>query len=164
MTAAWRGVFPAVTTKMNKKGEVDLEATQRSVARLLESRVSGVIVLPMLGENAALSLDERRSVIRAAAEVVAGRVPLLSGLCEVTLEAAKANARAYESFGAEGLMVFPSLGYKTDARETSHWYKSIAAASSLPIMIYNNPIAYKVDVTPEILKSLADEPKIVCIK
>jgi 4-hydroxy-tetrahydrodipicolinate synthase len=161
---SWRGIFPAVTTKMMSSGEVDLERTQNSIDRLIRNGVSGVIVLPMLGENASLGLDERESVIRAAAEVVSGRVPLLSGLCEVTLERAVANAEAYESWGARGLMVFPSLGYKTDSRETTHWYTSIAGASSLPIMIYNNPIAYKVDVTPEILKALSNEPKIVCIK
>jgi 4-hydroxy-tetrahydrodipicolinate synthase len=74
------------------------------------------------------------------------------------------HARAYESFGAQGLMVFPSLGYKTDPRETVAWYKGIAGASALPIMIYNNPIAYGVDVTPAILKELADTPEIVCVK
>jgi len=164
MATQWRGVFPAVTTKMTEAGQVDFEATQRSISRLLDKGVAGLIVLPMLGENASLSLNERESVIRCASEVIKGRVPLLSGLCEVTLEAAKAHARLYESYGAQGLMVFPSLGYKTDARETTAWYKGIAAATALPIMIYNNPIAYKVDVTPEILKTLSDEPKIVCVK
>jgi 4-hydroxy-tetrahydrodipicolinate synthase len=164
MMKTWRGVFPAVTTKMTQTGEVDLKLTQHSIDRLIHNGVSGLIVLPMLGENASLSLAERECVIRAALEVVTERVPLLSGLCEVTLERATANARAYERWGAQGLMVFPSLGYKTDSRETTRWYKGIAEASSLPIMIYNNPIAYKVDITPEILKSLADEPKIVCIK
>jgi 4-hydroxy-tetrahydrodipicolinate synthase len=160
----WCGVFPAVTTKMTEEGQIDLSATQHSIDRLIEHGVSGIIVLPMLGENASLSMAEREEVIRSATEVVAGRVPVLSGLCEVTLEMATSHAHDYERFGAQGLMVFPSLGYKTDNRETTHWYKSIAGASSLPIMIYNNPIAYKVDVTPEVLKSLADEPKIVCIK
>lgn len=164
MTATWQGVFPAVTTKMTSDGQVDLAATQRSIDRLIKNGVSGVIVLPMLGENASLSLGERERVIRAAAEAVARRVPLLSGLCEVTLESAKSCARAYEDFGAQGLMAFPSLGYKTDPRETILWYREIAAASSLPIMIYNNPIAYGVDVTPQILTSLADERKIVCVK
>jgi len=162
--STWHGVFPAVTTKMNRDGAVDLNATQHSLKRLIANGVSGVIVLPMLGENASLTMAERESVIRAAAETVAGRVPLLSGLCEVTLETAKAHAKAYESFGAQGLMVFPSLGYKTDPRETTHWYQQIARASALPIMIYNNPIAYGVDVTPEIVKTLAAEPTIACIK
>ncbi len=160
----WKGVFPAVTTKLTQDGEVDLPATEASINRLVENGVSGIIVLPMLGENASMTLAERESIIRAAVKVVGGRVPVLSGLAEITLDAAKANARAYEGFGAQGLMVFPSLGYKTDPRETAAWYKEIAKASSLPIMIYNNPIAYGVDVTCDILKELADTPEIVCIK
>jgi 4-hydroxy-tetrahydrodipicolinate synthase len=160
----WKGVFPAVTTKMSKDGEIDLIAVQSSIERLIAGGVSGVIVLPMLGENASLSLEEREKVIRAGTEVVRGRVPLLSGLAEISLANACANAKAYRSFGAEGLMVFPSLAYKTDARETAEWYKAIARAGSLPVMIYNNPIAYGVDVTPKILKELVDTPEIVCIK
>lgn len=164
MAAKWGGVFPAVTTKMTQGGDLDLGTIQFSLNRLVEAGVSGVIVLPMLGENASLNLAEREKVIRAAVEVVAGRVPVLSGLAEITLQSATAHARAYESFGAQGLMVFPSLGYKTDPRETSAWYRGIAGASSLPIMIYNNPIAYGVDVTPAILKTLEDVPEIVCVK
>jgi len=162
--AIWKGVFPAVTTKLTQEGEVDLEATKLSIDRLITNGVSGVVVLPMLGENASMSLAERESIIRAAVDVAAGRVPVLSGLAEITLENAKKNAALYESFGAQGLMVFPSLGYKTDPRETAHWYKEIASASKLPIMIYNNPIAYGVDVTVDILHELVDTPEIVCIK
>jgi 4-hydroxy-tetrahydrodipicolinate synthase len=164
MTTTWRGVFPAVTTKMDETGQVDITATQRSINRLIENGVSGVIVLPMLGENASLTSSEREKVIRGAVEVVHGRVPVLSGLAEVTLASAKTNARDYESFGAQGLMVFPSLGYKSDPRETAAWYRQIAAAASLPIMIYNNPIAYGVDVTPAVLQMLADTQEIVCVK
>ena len=160
----WSGVFPAVTTKLGKDGVVDLDATQKSIERLIAAGVSGIIVLPMLGENASLAMAERESVIRAAKEVVAGRVPLLSGLAEVSTAAAAASARHYESLGAEGLMAFPSIAYKSDPRETVAWYKHLAAASGLPIMIYNNPIAYGVDVTPPILAQLADMPSIVCIK
>ncbi|QND67153.1 dihydrodipicolinate synthase family protein [Mesorhizobium loti] len=160
----WQGVFPAVTTKLNQDGSIDIEATQASIDRLIANGVSGVIVLPMLGENASLQPQEREAVIRAAKEVVAGRVPLLSGLAEISTANATAAARKYQDFGAEGLMVFPSLGYKTDPRETAEWYKAIANASDLPIMIYNNPIAYGVDVTPAILKALADCPTIVAVK
>jgi 4-hydroxy-tetrahydrodipicolinate synthase len=162
--SVWKGVFPAVTTKLTQDGKVDLTATQSSIDRLINNGVSGVIVLPMLGENASLLPAERESVIRAAVEVTSGRVPVLSGLAEITIDTAKAHARAYEGFGAQGLMVFPSLAYKTDPRETVAWYKGIASASALPIMIYNNPIAYGVDVTPAILRELADTPEIVCVK
>lgn len=160
----WAGVFPAVTTKMSQDGGIDLAATQTSIARLVDNGVSGVIVLPMLGENASLTLAERETVIRAAIEVVAGRVPVLSGLAEISQADATVRARTYEGFGAQGLMVFPSLGYRTDPRETVAWYKAVAGASSLPIMIYNNPIAYGVDVTPAMLNELADTPEIVCVK
>jgi 4-hydroxy-tetrahydrodipicolinate synthase len=160
----WKGVFPAVTTKMTRDGKVDLDATQSSVNRLVANGVSGVIVLPMLGENASLTLAEREAVIRAGVEAAARRVPLLSGLTETNLDAAQTNAKAYQRFGAEGLMVFPSLGYKTDPRETAEWYRGIADASSLPIMIYNNPIAYGVDVTTAILRELASVREIVCVK
>ena len=160
----WRGVFPAVTTKLRKDESVDLDATAGSIDRLIGNGVSGVIVLPMLGENASLSIEERDSVILAAKEAVAGRVPLLSGLAEVSTEAAKASARRYEKLGAEGLMAFPSIVYKSDPRETAAWYQTLASSCGLPIMIYNNPIAYGVDVTPAILRGLADTPGIVCIK
>jgi 4-hydroxy-tetrahydrodipicolinate synthase len=160
----WKGVFPAVTTKMTREGDVDLEATRAGIDRLIENGVSGVIVLPMLGENASLEPDEREPIIRAAVEVARGRVPVLSGLAEITLSAARRHARDYQNFGAEGLMVFPPLGYKTDRRETIAWYEGIAAASDLPIMIYNNPIAYGVDVRPDMLVELSGAPTIVCIK
>ncbi len=155
--AEWSGLFPAVTTKLTVDGSVDLCATQESIDRLIANGVSGVIVLPMLGENACMSPTEKENVVRAAKETVAGRVPLLSGLAEISTEDGKAAARNYERFGVEGLMVFPSLGYKTDGRETVAWYKAIAGASDLPIMIYNNPIAYGVDVTPDLLANLAED-------
>ena len=160
----WQGVFPAVTTKMEPDGSINLRATQDSISRLIESGVSGIIVLPMLGENASLSLEEREKVIRAGVEAAAGRVPVLSGLAEITQDSANVNARRYEHYGAEGLMVFPSLGYKTDPGETASWFRSIAGASGLPIMIYNNPIAYGVDVTPEVLDRLADVATFIAVK
>lgn len=163
--ANWSGIFPAVTTKMTQDGDLDLPALQSSIDRLITGGVSGVIVLPMLGENASLTMGERESVIRAAVEVSNRRVPVLSGLAEVSTDQARQSARSYRSFGAEGLMTFPSLGgYKTDPRETAAWFKAVAGAANLPVMIYNNPIAYGVDVTPAILGELAGTPEIVCVK
>jgi 4-hydroxy-tetrahydrodipicolinate synthase len=162
--ATWKGVFPAVTTKLKQDESLDIAATQESIDRLVRNGVSGIIVLPMLGENASLTLAERERVIRAGKEAVAGRVPLLSGLAEISTASVTAAAKHYEKLGAEGLMAFPSIAYKSDPRETAAWYKAIAAACGIPIMIYNNPIAYGVDVRPEVLKELADTPSIVCIK
>jgi len=160
----WQGVFPAVTTKMNKDGSIDEQATQHSIDRLVQNGVSGIIVLPMLGENAALNLAEKEKVIRLAREVIDGRVPLLAGLTETSAQEACMRTRQFQQFGAQGLMVFPSLGYKSDERETVSWYKAIASNSDLPIMIYNNPIAYGVDVTVPILEQLSDCPTIIAVK
>ena len=159
----WSGVFPAATTKMTADGLLDLPAMQHSIERLIGGGVSGVIVLPMLGENAALTQAEKDRVVTAAKEVVAGRVPLLSGLAELSTDDAVAAARNYRKLGAEGLMTFPSLAYRTDRRETIAWYKAVATGG-LPIMIYNNPIAYKVDVDVPTLEGLADVPEIVAVK
>jgi len=160
----WTGVFPAVTTKLFESGSVDLSATGASVDRLIRNGVSGVIMLPMLGENASLPMAIKEKIVRAGKEAAAGRVPVLCGLAEATSENACNSARLYQSFGAEGLMVFPSIVYQTDDRETVAWYRAIASATDLPIMIYNNPLAYKVDVTPAILRELADLPTIQCLK
>lgn len=159
----WSGVFPAATTKMTASGGLDLSAMQLSIERLVKGGVSGVIVLPMLGENAALTQAERDKVVPAAKEAVAGRVPLLSGLAELSTDDAIAAAKNYRQLGAEGLMVFPSLAYRTDRRETIAWYKAVATGG-LPIMIYNNPIAYKVDVDVPTLEGLAGVPEIVAVK
>ncbi|MBL8595553.1 MAG: dihydrodipicolinate synthase family protein [Devosia sp.] len=159
----WSGVFPAATTKMTASGALDLKAMQLSIDRLVKGGVSGVIVLPMLGENAALTQAEKDKVVPAAKEVVAGRVPLLSGLAELSTDDAVAAAKNYRKLGAEGLMVFPSLAYRTDRRETIAWYKAVATGG-LPIMIYNNPIAYKVDVDVPTLEGLAGVPEIVAVK
>jgi 4-hydroxy-tetrahydrodipicolinate synthase len=160
----WSGVYPAVTTKLKDGGEIDVKATQASIERLIVNGVSGIVVLPMVGENALLDLAEKEIVVRAATEVIDKRVPLLSGLAEISSKVAAYTARELQRYGAEGLMVFPSLGYKTDPLETVEWYKNIARHCDLPIMIYNNPIAYGVDVTPEVLQRLADTPSIVAIK
>ena len=157
------GVFPAATTKMTASGELDLTSMQHSIERLVKGGVSGVIVLPMLGENATLTQAEKDRVVPAAKEAVSGRVPLLSGLAELSTADAVAAAKNYRKLGAEGLMVFPSLAYRTDRRETIEWYKAVATGG-LPIMIYNNPIAYKVDVDVPTLEGLAGVPEIVAVK
>src|SRR3546814_15478204 len=160
MSHPWSGVFPAVTTNRSRSGVRVLPAMRESLGRLIANGVSGAVLLPMLGENASLTLAEREAVIRTASEVVDGRIPLLSGLAETTLGTATANAQLYRSWGAQGLMVFPSLGYKSDPRETAQWYRELAAAAALPILIYNNPIPYGVAVTPAVPQALAALPEL----
>jgi 4-hydroxy-tetrahydrodipicolinate synthase len=160
----WTGVFPAVTTQMRKDGEVDLEATQRCVERLIRDGAQGLVMMGMVGENSSLTPDEKHRVIRCGLEASRGRVPVLSGVAEFTTGAAAAYARQCETIGAQGLMLFPAIGYKSDADETEAHYRTVADASGLPILIYNNPVGYGVDVTPEVLSRLTDCPTLVAVK
>lgn len=160
----WRGVFPAVTTQMKKDESLDPEATARHLEVLIDSGVSGLVMLGSLGENAALAPDEKRRVMRMAIETVKGRVPVLSGVVETSTAAAIDYVRDMEKLGADGLMVLPAMIYRADADETTHHYRAVAAATALPIIVYNNPLAYTVDITPAMFVELADVRNFVGIK
>lgn len=160
----WSGVFPAVTTQMHEDGALDIGATQRCVERLIEGGVDGVVMMGMVGENSSLQRQEKHRVLQAGLEAARGRVPVLSGVAEFTTEAAASYARDCERLGAQGLMVFPAIGYKSDSEETVVHYRALSIASGLPVLIYNNPVGYGVDVTPEVLARLADCPTLVAIK
>lgn len=160
----WRGVFPAVTTQFRADQSLDLEATAAHVEHLLRSGVHGLIMLGTVGENCSLEPEEKREVLRAAVEAAKGRVPVLSGVAEFTTAAACRFAADAEKLGADGLMVLPAMVYKSDRRETLAHFRAVARASGLPIMVYNNPVTYGVDITPEMLAELASEWSIVAIK
>jgi 4-hydroxy-tetrahydrodipicolinate synthase len=160
----WRGVFPAVTTQMKKDESLDLEATARHLEVLIDSGIAGVVMLGSLGENAALSPDEKRRVVKMTIETVKGRVPVLSGVVETSTAAAVEYVRDMEKMGADGLMVLPAMIYRADPDETTHHYRAVAAATSLPIIVYNNPLAYTVDITPPMFVELADVRNFVAIK
>ena len=164
MKSSWKGVFPAVTTQLHRDQSLDLEATARHIEVLLESGIAGIIMLGSLGENIALEPDEKRSVMRMAVEAVNGRVPVLSGVSECSTAAACRYARDIEKLGADGLMVLPAMVYKADPDETIAHFRTVAGSSGLPIICYNNPLAYGVDITPEMFAQIADEEKFVAIK
>ena len=143
---------------------VDRDATAAHLERLLPARCHGLIMLGTLGENTSLSREEKVQVLETAVATAAGRVPVLSGIAEYTTAQAVAHAQAAQAAGCAGLMVLPAMVYKSDPRETLTHFRAVAAATDLPIMIYNNPPAYGVDVTPEMFVELADEPTIAAIK
>jgi 4-hydroxy-tetrahydrodipicolinate synthase len=163
-SVSWKGVFPAVTTKLKPDFSLDTEAIKAGLERLVEAGVGGVVMMGMVGENAQLSPEEKLTVLRIAKETIKGRVPIISGLAETSTEKAVAFAKEAEKIGVDGLMVFPGLTYKSDDRETIEFYKSVAQASSLSILLYNNPRGYGVDLTADILAELMSEPTIVAIK
>jgi dihydrodipicolinate synthase/N-acetylneuraminate lyase len=160
----WQGVYPAVTTQFRSDQSLDLEATAAHIETLLQAGVHGLIMLGTVGENCSLEPPEKRAVVRLAVERARGRVPVLSGVAEYTTALACRYAADMAGLGVDGLMVLPAMVYKSDPRETLAHFRAVARASDLPIMVYNNPIAYRVDVTPAMFGDLADEPTIVAIK
>ncbi len=164
MAAPWAGVFPAVTTKLKADYSLDEDAMRTHYAWQIESGVHGLVVCGSLGESSTLSHDEKLTVLQCALDASAGRVPVLCGIAERATQDATRFAQRAAAVGANGFMVLPPLLYKSDARETMAYLRAVAAATDLPLMIYNNPVAYGVDVTPEMFAELADEPKFVAIK
>lgn len=163
-SAGWKGVFPAMTTQLRRDQSLDLEATARHIEAMLASGVQGIIMLGSLGENTLLEPEEKRSVMRMAIEVAGGRVPVLSGVAEFSTAAACRYARDMETLGADGLMVLPAMVYKAQPEEAVAHFRTVARATGLPIIVYNNPIAYYVDITPPMFELLADQENLVAIK
>jgi 4-hydroxy-tetrahydrodipicolinate synthase len=164
MTVTWRGVFPATTTQFHSAGSLDLAATRQHVDALLWAGVHGVIALGTVGENCSLEYGEKLDVLRAIVQQVNGKVPVLTGVAECTTALACRFAADARKAGVGGLMVLPAMVYKSDPRETIAHFRAVARATDLPIMIYNNPVSYGVDVTPPMFAELADEPHVVAIK
>lgn len=160
----WHGVFPALTTQFHADQSLDIPATARHLEHMIASGIHGVILLGSVGENTALSAEEKLTVLRELLPVVEGRIPVLSGVAEFTTLTAARYARDCERIGLDGLMVLPAMVYKADRREALAHFRGVARASGLPIMIYNNPVAYPVDLTPDMLAELADEPTMVAVK
>jgi 4-hydroxy-tetrahydrodipicolinate synthase len=131
---------------------------------LIESGVQGLILCGSLGENQALHPVEKRQVVRRAVEVAGGRLPVLSGVAEPSTRMAIEYAQEMEAAGADGLMLMPAMNYKGDAREILTHFRTVAQETRLPIMIYNNPISYGNDITPELFDELAEEEKFVALK
>ncbi len=164
MTLAWSGVFPALMTEFKQDESLDLEATARHIDSCLDAGCEGLVMLGTLGENSSLAPEEKEAVLRCAVETAAGRVPVLSGVAEYTTELGIAHAARAERAGCAGLMALPCMVYEQDEREALAHFESLAAASDLPIMIYNNPVSYKVDLSPEAFLKLAKSETIVAVK
>ena len=160
----WQGVFPAVTTQFKPDQSLDLEATAKHIDELIRAGVHGLVMIGTVGENTSLVRGEKLDVLRTAVHTSAGRVPVISGVAEYTTMLAAEFAREAAQVGADGLMVLPAMVYKSDPRETVTHFRTVARASALPVMVYNNPVSYGVDITPEMFAELADEPTLAIIK
>jgi 4-hydroxy-tetrahydrodipicolinate synthase len=160
----WSGVYPAATTQFDADLEVDMPATKRVQKALLQEGVHGLVLMGTVGEGNSLSAAEKRAVLTGAVEVAEGRVPVIAGVSELTTAAAVAFARDAERLGAAGLMLLPAMVYVPTPAELEYHFRSVAAATALPIMLYNNPPSYRVNIDIGTLSRLADVPNIVAMK
>lgn len=164
MSIQWKGVFPALTTKFTSEDKLDFSLFEKNLKAQLDAGVEGVILGGTLGEASVLSNEEKFDLVKHTVDQVAGQVPVVMNIAEgSTREAVKLAAEA-QKCGAKGLMMLPPMRYKSDHRETVAYFKAVAETSSLPIMIYNNPVDYKIEVTLDMFAELAENKNIQAVK
>lgn len=164
MQPNWTGVYPALTTKFTADDKLDFTLFEKNLRAQLDAGAHGVIIGGSLGEASTLDNKEKLDLIKFAVDQVAGKGPVVMTIAEGSTRHAVNLAKDAQRTGASGLMVLPPMRYKSDHRETVTFYKDVAEASSLPVMVYNNPVDYKVEVTLEMFAELAEVPTIQSVK
>jgi len=160
----WKGVMPAVTTKFTGDDGLDLAMFETNIKAQLEAGVHGIILGGTLGEASTLLEQEKRTLVREAVRIVSGKVPVIMNIAEQTTRGAIETAKKAEEDGAKGLMMLPPMRYKADDRETVTYFKAVANATSLPIMVYNNPVDYGIEVTLDMFEQFAECSNIQAVK
>ncbi len=161
---SWKGIFPAITTKFTSDDQLDLELFGKNLAAQLEAGVHGIIVGGTLGEASVLTSEEKERLIKYAKEIIGNKVPVILNIAEGSTREAISQAKLARSLGCDGLMLLPPMRYKTDHRETVTYFTTIANSTDLPIMIYNNPIDYKTEITIGMFEELMDCENIEAVK
>ena len=164
MAFEWKGVMPALTTKFTANDQLDLPLFEKNLQLQLDSGVSGIILGGTLGEASVLTTDEKETLVKFAIEKVSGKVPVILNIAEGSTRDALQQAAYAKAWGAEGLMMLPPMRYKTDHRETVQYFTTVANATDLPIMIYNNPVDYKTEVTLDMFEELIKCENIQAVK
>jgi 4-hydroxy-tetrahydrodipicolinate synthase len=164
MQFEWKGIFPALTTKFSESDQLDLLLFEKNARAQLQAGVHGFVLGGTLGEASVLKEQEKEELVRCALNIVNKKIPVILNIAEGSTAEALRQVKLAEEWGANGLMVLPPMRYKPDERETVHWFRTIAQATQLPIMIYNNPVDYKTEVTPGMFSELAQELNIQAVK
>lgn len=164
MSLQWKGVLPAITTKFTKRESLDIELFRKNIIAQSDAGVNGIVLGGTLGEASVLTLEEKEILVKTTLDVVDGKLPVVLNIAEgATAEAVK-QAELADKWGAKGLMLLPPMRYKSDHRETVTYFKTIAAATGLPVMLYNNPVDYKIEITLDMLEELASSANIQAVK
>ena len=164
MAINWSGVFPALTTKFTSDDTLDLEMFKTNLDAQLKAGVHGIILGGSLGEASVLSTDEKATLVKFAVTYVEDKIPVVLNIAEGATREAISQAALAETWGCKGIMALPPMRYKSDDRETVAYFKAIANSTELPIMIYNNPVDYKIEVTPDMFAELIECENIQAVK
>ncbi len=164
MSFEWKGVMPAVTTKFTDEDTLDLEMFATNINAQLDAGVSGIILGGTLGEASTLDEDEKRTLIEHTVNLVQGKVPVVMNIAEQSTKGAIKAAENAERYGASGLMMLPPMRYKSTDYETMAYFEAVAKSTTLPIMVYNNPVDYKIEVTLDMFEQLLKHDNIKAVK
>jgi 1-pyrroline-4-hydroxy-2-carboxylate deaminase len=164
MSIQWKGIFPALTTKFTADDKLDKTLMKKSIEAQITAGVDGIILGGTLGEASVLTPDEKEVLVKLAIEQANGRIPIVLNIAEGSTREALKQAADAEAWGAKGLMMLPPMRYKSDHRETVTFFKTVADTTSLPVMIYNNPVDYKIEVTLEMFDELVTCSNIQAVK
>ena len=164
MKIDWNGIYPAITTKFNKDGSIDLNTYKKNIDAQLEAGVHGFILGGTLGEASTLKNEEKLDLVSKTLEFVDHKLPVIMNVAEQTTDEAIESASQAEKMGASGLMLLPPMRYKADDRETLEYFKDIADSTALPIMIYNNPVDYGIQVSLDMFDELVDYENVEAVK
>ena len=160
----WKGVFPALLTPFTADDQVDLAMFEKNLDAQVDAGIHGIIIAGSLGEASTLTLAEKEALVKFSVSKLAGKIPVIMNIAEGATRDAVLQAKLAKEWGADGLMLLPPMRYKADDRETVEFFKEVARNTDLPIMIYNNPVDYKIDVTLDMFQELTEFPHINAIK
>ncbi len=164
MPIEWKGVIPALTTKFTADDKLDLPLFEKNLQFQLDAGINGIVLGGTLGEASVLTTGEKETLVKFAIDKVAGKVPVILNIAEGSTAEALNQASLAAKWGADGLMILPPMRYKSDHRETVTYFTTVAQSTGLPMMIYNNPVDYKIEVTLDMFAELANYPTIQAIK
>ena len=160
----WEGVMPAITTQFDSEGSLSLKAFKNNLAHQIKAGVHGIILGGTLGEASTLTSSEKESLLKATLEQVEGKIPVIMNIAEQSTDQAIVSAKDAETNGASGLMLLPPMRYKATDIETVAYFSAVALSTSLPIMIYNNPVDYKIEVTLDMFEAIRKHENITAVK
>lgn len=160
----WKGVFPALLTPFDANDQVDLAMYEKNLDAQVEAGIHGIIIGGSLGEASTLTIEEKELLVKFSVKKLSGKLPVIMNIAEGSTREAVRQAALAKEWGADGLMLLPPMRYKADDRETVEFFKAVASSTALPVMIYNNPVDYKIDVTLDMFAELSALPNINAIK